>query len=84
MEFELQNFKKEVAKRFKNSSIKNFKFPLKTTEKLRLGDHRGGYVLPMIYQDLSKETEKNQSSMVKNILANISTSSHKFEGKIQI
>ena len=73
------NFKKEVAKRFKNSKINNFKFPLKPTDKLRLKEHRGGYVLPMIHHDLSKVIDKNEPLIINNILENLSSSYHKFE-----
>lgn len=82
MEIELKNFKKEVEKRFKKSTINAYKFPVK--EGMRLQEHRGGYVLPLIHQDLTNDGEKEETQMVKNILGSLSSSHHNFEGKVDV
>lgn len=74
---------KEVDKRFKNSTIKDFKFPLIPEKQgsMRLNEHRGGYVLPLIHHDLIKDKDRNEKfekTMSQNISAHrLQTSSDK-------
>ncbi|CAI2387707.1 unnamed protein product [Moneuplotes crassus] len=82
MEAELVTFKKEVDKRFKKSLLKDYKFPLKDRETQRLHEHRGGYVLPLIHQDLSKNSDTKDNKIVKNILSNLTSSCQKFDENV--
>ena len=68
MELELLNFKKELDRRFKNSKIKNYKFPKSEVEEHKVEHHDirlprdKAYNLPEIRQSSSKERER-QSEM---------------------
>ena len=67
MELELKNFRIELDKRFKKSTINGYTFPLRkeSRESIRLNQKRGAYVLPNIQFDSSKDISQD-SFGVKN------------------